>query len=460
MVGHGRPGAVLLYTPGMAGRAPTSEHARRAATEIVGTLRSHGHTAYFAGGCVRDELLGLAPSDYDVATDATPDRVRQLYPHSDLVGACFGVVLVKLRIGGDSVVVEVATFRADGHYSDSRRPDAVTFSTPEEDAKRRDFTVNALFLDPSGDIGRIAGREIRGRVIDFVSGVTDLEARTLRAVGDPDARLAEDQLRALRAVRLAAKLGLTIEPTTADAIRRNAGRLLGVSRERVGDEMRRVLGHPSRALGLSLLRDLGLERSVLMLPSGSRAQDTSVPTLEPDRHGPGLVCARIAPDASAMRALGAWTLDLGVPLAEHTVNAFVRSCRAALCLSNEERDELRDTLHGLRTLLDSAAWAGWSIAQRKRFASGPRFAGGLALLGAIDARNAGAIEAEVASLATTHGGLAPAALVTGDHLVESGLAPGPAFKRVLDTLYDAQLEGRITSVAEGMELARTLGVYK
>lgn len=444
----------------MAGHAPTSEHARRAATEIVDALRSRGHTAYFAGGCVRDELLGLAPSDYDVATDATPDRVKRIFPSSDLVGACFGVVLVKLRVDGDPVVVEVATFRSDGQYSDSRRPDAVTFSTPEEDAKRRDFTVNALFLDPSDGATRVAGREIRGRVIDFVSGVADLERRTLRAVGDPDARLGEDQLRALRAVRLAARLGLTIDPETADAIRRNAGSLVGVSRERVGDEIRRVLTHPSRALGLTILRDLGLEPSVLMLPSSGQAEMATTHTLTPGRFGPGLISERIPQNASAMLALGAWTLDLGISLAEHTINAFVRSCRAAFCLSNEERDELRETLHGFRLLALSGAWRDWTVAQRKRFASGPRFPGGIALLHATDPASAQAIDADVATLAKSHGGLAPPPLVTGDHLVESGWSPGPDFKKVLDALYDAQLEGRITSVSQGMELARTLGVYK
>lgn len=440
----------------MAGHAPTSEHARRAAIQIVNALRQHTHTAYFAGGCVRDELLGLAPSDYDVATDAMPDRVRHIFPHSDLVGACFGVVLVKLRIEGDPVIVEVATFRSDGPYSDSRRPDAVTFSTPEEDAKRRDFTVNALFLDPSDAVTRVAGRDIKGRVIDFVSGIADLESRTLRAVGDPDARLAEDQLRALRAVRLASKLNLTIDPATADAIRRNAGQLRGVSRERIGDEIRRMLAHPTRAAALTLLRDLQLERPVLMPP-------TDAPTwhsLAPDRHTPGFVVARLAPDASPILALAAWTLDLGVPLVESSLDGFVRTLRAALCLGNEERDDLRNTLQGLRLLSDPSSWPAWSVAQRKRFASGARYPGAVALLRAIDPARAAPIEAEVASLASTFGGLHPDPLLTGDHLVAAGWAPGPAFKRLLDAVYDAQLEGRISTNAQGMELARTLSVYK
>lgn len=440
----------------MAGQAPTSEHARRAATQIVNALRQHTHIAYFAGGCVRDELLGLAPSDYDVATDATPDRVRHIFPHSDLVGACFGVVLVKLRIEGDPVIVEVATFRSDGPYSDSRRPDAVTFSTPDEDAKRRDFTVNALFLDPSDDVTRVAGREIKGRVIDFVSGIADLESRTLRAVGDPDARLAEDQLRALRAVRLASKLNLTIDPATADAIRRNAGRLRGVSRERIGDEIRRMLAHPTRASALALLRDLQLERPVLAATSDAPAWHAP----PPNRATSGLVVPALMPDASPVLALAAWTLDLGVPLVESVLDGVVRSLRSALCLGNEERDELRNALQGLRLLSDPASWATWGIAQRKRFAAGARYPGAIALLWAIDPALSARIEAEVASLGSTFGGLRPGPLVTGDHLVEAGWTPGPAFKRVLDAVYDAQLEGRISTNAQGMELARTLSVYK
>ncbi|MBX3360719.1 MAG: CCA tRNA nucleotidyltransferase [Phycisphaeraceae bacterium] len=438
----------------MAGRAPTSEHARRAATQIVHALREHGHVATFAGGCVRDELLGLAPSDYDVATDATPDRVRRIFPHSDLVGACFGVVLVKLRIEGDPVVVEVATFRADGPYSDSRRPDAVTFSTQIEDAKRRDFTVNALYLDPDGSTSTIAGRKIRGRVIDLVGGIPDIESRTLRAVGDADTRLAEDHLRALRAVRLAAKLGFTIEPATAEAIRRNASHLRGVSRERIGDEIRRMLAHPTRSRAAEFLRDLGLERPVLDAAGAGAAG------LKPDRYGPGLILSRLDPETPPMLALGAWAIDLGIPLLQAPVDAFIRGCRAALCLSNDERQELHSTLHGLRQLCDPAFWIGLTVARRKRFAAGPQFPGGMALLRAIDGPRASSIASDVDALALTFGGLAPDPLVTGDDLVEAGWSPGPAFKRVLDTVYDAQLEGVIVSQAQGMELARGLGVYK
>jgi poly(A) polymerase len=213
-----------------------SSSARRAGEAIIRTLVQAGHAAYFAGGCVRDELLGLTPTDYDVATDATPDRISALFPRTSEVGAAFGVVLVK----SGREVTEVATFRSEGAYSDRRRPDSVTFSNPAEDAKRRDYTVNALFLDPhAGGAGSVEGAVVtshgsHGRVIDFVGGLLDLERRVLRAVGDPDQRLAEDHLRALRAARLAAKLGFQIDPGTAQAIRQHASQLQGVSRERIG----------------------------------------------------------------------------------------------------------------------------------------------------------------------------------------------------------------------------------
>lgn len=438
----------------MAGRAPTSEHARRGASAIVNALRDKGHVAYFAGGCVRDELLGLLPSDYDVATDATPDRVRQIWPRSDLVGACFGVVLVKQRVDDATVVVEVATFRADGAYSDSRRPDTVTFSTPEADAARRDFTVNALFLDPAAGTQLIAGRRVSGRVIDHVGGVADLEARVLRAVGDPAKRLAEDHLRALRAVRLVARLDFTLETRTADAIRKDANELKGVSRERIGDEVRRMLAHPSRARAVTLLKDLALEQPVL---DGARAPSTPL-TLAPDRLRPGLVLSALPDNAPATLAIAAWAMDLGVTLNDPAIEAVSRQMRDALCLSNEERDDVRHALHGARQLID--AWPTMPVAPRKRLAAGPRLTLGLALLRAIDPPRAQDIDRDLRTLESTPGGIAPPPLLTGDHLVAAGWTPGPTFKSVLDTVYDAQLEARIHTHQQAMELAATLRVYK
>lgn len=407
---------------------------RDAAEHIVRALAAHGHVAYFAGGCVRDELLGLVPTDYDVATDAVPPRIAELFPRTAQVGASFGVMLVKIG----RVVVEVATFRADGTYTDKRRPDTVRFSSPEEDAQRRDFTVNALFLDPLAP-------SPTPTIIDHVAGLPDLAARVLRAVGNPDARLNEDHLRALRAARLAAKLGFTIDPATASAIRTHAAHLSGVSRERIGEELRRMLGHPSRARAAALLRELALEGPVLVLPNphphphphASQPTPTDFPRLH-----------ALAPrDSMALfpTALAAWALDLGLSMADPAAQL-----RGSLCLSNDDLTWLRAILSHHHTL--QHAWAA-PVAQQKRWAASRGFAEALELLRTTDAAAAGAIAARVDHLAQTHGGLAPLPLLDGDHLLSLGLKPGPTFKLILDRVYDAQLEGDVRDLAGASALA-------
>lgn len=402
------------------------EHARprEAALAVVRTLRDAGHAAFFAGGCVRDELLGLEPKDFDVATDAVPHRVRDLFPRTAEVGAAFGVVLVRHK----NVTVEVATFRADGSYSDKRRPDHVTFSDPRADAERRDFTVNALFLDPL-EPGEpvLPGHEPSGRVIDYVGGISDLRARVLRAVGDPDRRLAEDHLRALRAARLAAKLGLAIETATADAIRRHARELSGVSRERVGDELRKLMADRSRSRGVELLAELGLDAHIA----------------GPHPAGPATAPARLialSPAADFPTCLAAWALDRGLEVSDNKLLALVREWRRGMCLSNQERDALAGALRVVQALRER--WATLGVAGRKRLAAGPDFAAGLAVRRAEDPGAAAGIDADIAELTKT--GLAPPPLLTGDDLVARGWTPGPVFKRVLDAAYDEQLEGRLT----------------
>lgn len=216
---------------------------RQTADSLARRLQAAGFTAYFAGGCVRDELLGVKPADYDIATSATPQQVQALFPKSQAVGAHFGVIVV--REGGFHF--EIATFRTDGSYRDGRRPEAVTFSTPEEDARRRDFTVNGMFLDPA-----------TGRVIDFVGGLDDLRARRLRAIGDPAARFQEDHLRLMRAVRFATVLGYDIEPSTWEAVCACAGDIARISVERTRDEFVRIMLHPRRLRGFDLLAESGL----------------------------------------------------------------------------------------------------------------------------------------------------------------------------------------------------------
>jgi tRNA nucleotidyltransferase/poly(A) polymerase len=422
--------------------SPHQSPARRAGEQIIKTLAAAGHLAYFAGGCVRDELLGLTPSDYDVATDATPDRICSLFPRTSEVGAAFGVVLV--REGREQT--EVATFRSEGPYSDRRRPDTVAFSNPLVDARRRDYTVNALFLDPApSGTGQVEGAVVaphgqHGRVIDYVGGLVDLERRVLRAVGNPDERLAEDHLRALRAARLAAKLGFHIEGATAGAIRDHAAELRGVSRERIGEEVRQMAEHPSRAAAAKLVHELGLEEPVFMASNA----------------GPRTwaVLAGLSPEVALAAALGGWALDMGLD-AGHA-DETVRRWRGALSLSNEERDLLRSVLSTLPVL--EQEWPKFAVAKQKRLAAAPWFGEALALFRAVSPASAASVEDRIGALAKTAGGLWPPPFITGDDLVGTGMTPGPAFKRVLDEVFDAQLEGKVTSKAQALELAKRLSV--
>ncbi|MEO1007864.1 MAG: CCA tRNA nucleotidyltransferase [Planctomycetota bacterium] len=397
---------------------------RLAAIRIIGDLREAGHEAYLAGGCVRDELLGVAPGDYDVATNATPERIGRLFPATRHVGAKFGVMQVRR----DRAWIEVATFRTDGSYADRRRPDEVWFSDPEADAERRDFTINALFLDPLAPESEWTPRDgapaVLGRVIDFVGGLGDLAAGVVRAVGDPERRLAEDQLRALRAVRFAARLGFEIEPATAHAIARHAAELEGISPERIGGELRRMLGVPSRARAAALIESLGLDAAALGEPS--RGPGASIPRL-----------AGLPTDAGVPVALAAWALDRGHD-GDPNSSRWLHRWRAALCLSNAESDAVAAVLRCRRGL---AGFGSLPRAARKRLAAAPGFSDALRVARGEDPELAGAVREAVEVLAGEPGGLAPPPWVTGRDLIERGMTPGPRFAEILDELYDAQLEG-------------------
>ncbi|MBX3358253.1 MAG: CCA tRNA nucleotidyltransferase [Phycisphaeraceae bacterium] len=431
-------------------RASDPVKARRIAAGVVRRLRDAGFVAYFAGGCVRDELLGLQPTDYDVATDAAPGRVRELFPRTAEVGAAFGVILVH----DDGVSVEVATFRSDGPYSDARRPDVVHFSDPRSDALRRDFTINALFLDPLAEPearSDVAG-EVGGHVVDFVGGLADLKARVIRAVGDPDKRLAEDHLRALRAVRFTARLGFSLDARTADAVRRHAAELRGVSRERIGDELRRMMAHPSRGAAVELLQRLGLDAPVLE----SESMQTPVSTLDL-LGGVGEGREEGSPTPPLGACLAAWAIDRhGFALAGRQIAS---AWRRALNLSNDETDQLSDILGVATDLVRGApGWLDRSTPAQKRSASRAAFEHARSLVAAADPDYANRIRIRVEELAREPGGLAPPPWVTGDDLVAMGQRPGPRFKAILDAVYDAQLERSIVDKAGALELARQLGV--
>ncbi|MDP9172958.1 MAG: CCA tRNA nucleotidyltransferase [Planctomycetota bacterium] len=414
------------------------------ALEVLKRLRGAGHIAYFAGGCVRDKLLGQTPKDWDVATDAPPPRVRELFSKTEAVGAAFGVILVRHR----QSVIEVATFRTDLDYEDGRRPTAIRFTTAEEDAQRRDFTINGLFFDP-----------IENRVIDYVGGREDLQNHRLRAIGDPSQRFEEDQLRLLRAVRFAARFELTIDPPTARAIKKIAPRLKGISPERIGDELRLMLSPPARSAAWRLLWEFDLAPVIFRFlpklpPSGLNMEQSIFLRLVPDETisiGLALAAATLCVQRQADPSVDVTTL-----LKKPAISQAVRAMRQALKISNAESDEMALTLSGLEPMLAVDPPA---LAMKMRFLAEPtsplsrRLMKALADLHLHDARIS-ALAAEFETL--QHAKLAPAPLLNGDELTAAGYEPGPIFKRILATVYDAQLESRISTKTQALEMAAKL----
>lgn len=399
---------------------------RDAAVRVIKELRGRDHIAYLAGGCVRDMLLGHQPKDFDVATDARPEQILSYFRKTASVGAAFGVVLVR----DYGATIEVATFRSDGVYSDARRPDHVEYSSPELDAQRRDFTINALFLDPEED-----------RVIDFVDGQRDVEARVLRAVGDPDKRLQEDHLRALRAARFAARYGLEIEAGTRDAIRRHAAELRGVSIERIGEEVRRMLLHPARAQACVLIDELGLDDAIF---GDSISFDPRVIERLGERVSYGLALAGLA-------------MGRGHHIESDPQNLCAQY-RARLDLSNTDRDALKSILE--ITCSMHTSWPEMGIAEKRRLAGLACASDALLLYAAwcsvegIDAANTIAVEMNAWS--ESEDGACPDALIDGGDLIRLGVEPGPRFKDILDAVYDAQLEERVTDRDSAIDMARAI----
>ena len=381
-------------------------------------LRRFGFESLFAGGCVRDRLLGIEPREYDIATSATPEEVKRVFPRAIGVGESFGVML--LRSGG--ITFEIATFRTDGGYVDGRHPTEVRFAGAEEDAKRRDFSINGLFERPES-----------GEVVDFVGGRADLEARLLRAIGDPAARLAEDRLRALWAVRFAARFELTVDPATEAAILALDGELLGVSRERLGQELRRMFASPHRATAAALLERWSLDR-VLLGTHGLAEKLTRLGALPPD--------------ASAMAALAAWLLDRG----EATdPSSTAERLQGGLGLSNAEREELAAVLRSVESL--RAEWARAGIARRRRLGMEPGFDPAVIIR---EAEAPGEGRSATAFLEGFGPERSPDRLVRGRDLIDAGFVPGPRFGDLLEAVYDAQLEGRVHSRGEAMALVARL----
>jgi poly(A) polymerase len=430
---------------------------RDLATAIVQTLRRRGFQAYLVGGCVRDLLLGREPKDYDVATSATPDQVMSIFPETYAVGAQFGVVLVPAPKGD----VEVATFRSDIGYSDGRHPDEVRFSAdPREDVARRDFTINGMLLDP-----------VNNEVLDFVGGRRDLEAKIIRTIGDPKQRFAEDKLRMLRAVRFAARFGYTIDLATFGAIEELADEIQVVSRERVRDELTRMLteGHARRAF--LLLDESGLLPEVL--PEISAMKGVAQP---PHFHPEGdvfvhtlLLLENLPVPCSTALAWGALLHDVGKPPTFRVAPDRIRfdgHVEVGVKMAQEICRRLRfstDDTEQVLALIDNHMRFGHATRMKestlKRFLRMPHFDEHLALHRADCLASHGDLSiyefAQEKLAAIPPEKMRPSLLVTGDDLIGAGYAPGPRFKEILNAVEDAQLEGRLSSSAAALAFVKS-----
>ncbi len=422
----------------------------RAARRIVDKLRRHGHEAFFAGGCVRDLLLRRKSQDIDIATSAVPDQVRLLFPNSSMVGARYGVVQVRLY----GHAYEVTTFRTEGPYLDGRRPSSVAFSSPEQDARRRDFTINGLFYDP-----------VTRRIIDYIRGRADIRNRVIRAIGKPEERFAEDKLRMLRAVRFACGLDFTIEPATWEAIREQAGEIRLVSWERIRDELLKLLTNPGSPRGLDLLHDSGLLKWIL--PEVEAMRGIPQP---PEYHPEGDVYSHTRLALSLLRkpsaelALGTLLHDVGKP-PTYSMEERIRfdghveigaRMAAEICrrlrLSNDQTEHVVDlVLHHLRFMHVKEM----RESTLKRFLSKPNFRDHLELH-RVDCLSShrdleGYRYCMVKLRELERSPLPRVPLIRGSDLIALGYEPGPVFKKILTAIEDMQLEGKVTTREEALK---------
>jgi poly(A) polymerase len=448
--------------------------AEAAAFAVVSKLRAEGYQAYYAGGCVRDLLLGHDPADYDVATDARPEAVLQMFPRTFAVGAHFGVVLVADGDDGRDVVTEVATFRSEGAYSDGRRPDQVRFSDrAEEDVERRDFTINGMLLDPlllphPHALGKAS--ELEPAVLDFVGGKLDLAKGLVRAIGNAHTRFQEDKLRMLRAVRFAARFGFKIEPLTAAAIRSQAAEIVQVSRERIRDELTRMLTEGRAKRAFELLRETSLLHWVL--PEIERMQGVAQP---PEYHPEGdvwihtlLLLEKLPAGCSPTLAWGALLHDVGKPPTfrvapdrirfDGHVEVGVKMAQDILSRLRFSNDETAQILALVENHMRFGDVEKMKTSTLKRFFRLHDFPEHLALhrldslssRGNLDLYNFAKRRYEAMSAETVR----PPLLVTGRDLIAAGYKPGVRFKEMLHTAEDAQLEGLIQTTEEGLSLIR------
>jgi tRNA nucleotidyltransferase/poly(A) polymerase len=431
------------------------------AIRIAANLREHGFQAWLVGGSVRDLLLGREPKDYDIATDARPDRLLAIFPKAQLVGAQFGVVLVD--------GVEVATFRSDHSYEDGRHPSAVTFeSNPEQDVLRRDFTINGLLLDPSSLTSPASSTSLSSQVIDSVGGLADLRGKMIRAIGDPEKRFEEDHLRMLRAIRFAARFGFDIEPATMAAIRKLHQRIARVSPERIRDELVRILTEGAPRRGFELLDASGLLADIL--PEIAAMKGVEQP---PEFHPEGdvwihtLVMLEGLQSPSVTLALGVLLHDVGKP------GTFRIADRIRFDGHVELGEKIaRDILTRLRFSNADIDQVIALIANHMRFKHVPEMRDSkLKRMLRMD-RFEEHLELHRLDCTSSHGHLdnyefakakfeespaevlRPPRVLTGTDLIEAGYQPGPDFTRMLELVEDAQLESKIHTKEQALELIK------
>lgn len=424
------------------------------ARAIAERLQAAGFTAYYAGGCVRDSLLGKIPVDYDLATSARPEEVQRLFPRTVAVGAQFGVIVVVEK----GVEFQVATFRADGIYIDGRHPDGVTFSTPEQDAWRRDFTINGMFYDP-----------VRDELIDFVGGRADLSAGVLRAIGNAADRFREDRLRMLRAVRFAATLSFEIADETWQALRANAPEIKTVSAERIRDELTRIFLSPNRVRGFDLLVESGLMQAVL--PEIMALQGCEQP---PQFHPEGDVFVHtrkmldlLPQQVSVPLVFSVLLHDIGKPgtysysAAEDRIRfsghdklgaEMTARIMERLRFSREEIDATVEAVDQHMVFKDVQKMR---VSRLKRFMSRPNFDDELALHKVDCSSSHGALDNYDFLLAKkqefSNEPLIPPPLVRGDDVLKLGWKPGPEIGKILEAVQTRQLEGTLASREQALE---------
>jgi poly(A) polymerase len=423
------------------------------AREIAARLRESGHIAYFAGGCVRDMVRGLIPKDYDIVTDARPEAVQRLFPHTFAVGAHFGVIIV-LENGFQ---FEVATFRSDDAYIDGRHPSAVHFSSPEEDAQRRDFTINGMFYDP-----------VTEKAIDFVGGRADIDARVVRAIGDPAQRFAEDRLRMLRALRFATVLDYEIDKKTWEALVANAPSINQISAERIRDELVPTILSPNRVRGWDLLDSSGLMRAILpeleamkgvlqpeqFHPEGDVFVHTRLMLqLLPEKVSVPLVFAVLfhdvaKPVTATVDQTGRIRFNDHDRIGAEMTEAIMRRLRFS-------GTEIEATVEMVRQHMVFKDAPNMRVAKLKRFMSRPTFEDELELH-RVDCESSHRMLENYEFLLRKREEFAnepiiPPPLVRGDDLIALGLKPGPKFGKILEAVETGQLEGTLRTTEEALE---------